>query len=117
MVESLASKIEQSGKNLALNTLWQREFELFMIRHTCLANNESLNFSISLKPKPPTSLASHKHFQFTQWTFQLSPLYPHQYFLIKTSNSFTNPLGSLKQLIVYVGIAWITDFIRTSLPA
>ena len=58
-VESLASKIEQSGKNQALNTWWHREFGLFIMRHTCLARMESLNFSISLNPNPPTSLASH----------------------------------------------------------
>ena len=33
------------------------------------------------------------------------------------SNSLINPLGSLKQPIVYVGIAYKTDLMSTSLPA
>ena len=65
-VESLASKIELFGKNLALNTQWQREFELFIILHTCFANKASLNFSISLNPMPPNSLALQSFFQLTQ---------------------------------------------------
>ena len=57
--ESLASRIEQFGKNLALNTQKHREYGLFIILQTSFAKRASLNFSISLKPIPPTSFASH----------------------------------------------------------
>lgn len=66
MVDSLASKIEQFGKNLALNTQWHSKSRLFIMCHTCLARRESLNFSISLKPIPPISFASYNFFQLTQ---------------------------------------------------
>ena len=107
--------MEQSRKNLTLNTLWHSEFGLCIILHTCFANKPSLNFSISLNPIPPFSLASHKCFQVTQWIFLPSLLYPHQNFQIMVSNSLISHFGSLKQLMEYVGMAWITDIINTSL--
>ena len=42
--------MEQSGKNRALKTQWQRESVLLINLHTCLANKASLKFSISLNP-------------------------------------------------------------------
>ena len=42
---------------------------------------------------------------------------PHQNFLISASISWHKPKGILKHPIVLVGIAWITDFIKTSFPA
>ena len=86
-------------KNQALKTLWHNDSRFFNICHTCLASKASLNFSISLKPKPPKSLPWHRRSHFTQCTFLLSPLYPHQNFRIIISISFIKPLGSLKQLI------------------
>ena len=72
---------------------------------------------MSLKPNPPFPFSSQSFSHFTQCTFLLVPSYPHQNFLIGVSNSLINPLGSLKQLIVYVGMAWMTDLIKISLPA
>ena len=73
-------------------------------------------FKIS-QHNPPNSLSLHNLSQLTQWTFLNSPLYPHQNLQIRTSNSLIKPLGILKQLIVYIGIAWITNLMSTSLPA
>lgn len=102
-------------KNLALKTWWQSESGLLIIHQTSLANKASLNSSISLNFIPPTSLASQSLSNLTQWVFLEPPLYPHQN-LIMTSLSLIKPLGSLKQLIVYVGIACMTDLISTSIP-
>ena len=105
MIESFALRIEQLEKNLALKTLYHKESELLIILQTCLAKRASLNFSISLKPILPTSLALQSLFHLTQCTFLESLLYPHQNLRINTSNSLIRPLGSLKQLVVYVGMA------------
>ena len=109
--------IEQSGKNFALKTLWNREFSQVFNLHICLASKESLNLFSSLKPIPPSFFGRHSVPQLIQWIFRCSPLYPHQNFLIKDSMSCTKHFGSLKEDIVYVGIACITALIKTSCPA
>ena len=109
--------IEQAGKNFTLKTLWNREFSQVFNLHICLASKESLNLFNSLKPIPPSFFGRQSFSQLIQWIFHCSPLYPHQNFLIRDSMSCTKHFGSLKQDIVYVGIACITALIKTSHPS
>ena len=52
---------------------------------------------------------------FTQWIFLLSPLCPHQNFLTRPSRSMQRPNDNLKQLIVYVCMAWTITLLNISL--
>ena len=69
-----------------------------------------------LKPIPPLSLDLHNFLQLTQSILDSWPRWPHQNLLIMLSISSHKPLGSWKQLIVYVGIAQATALIKISLP-
>ena len=51
--ESFAFKIDPLGKNLALKTLWKRDFSSLRSHHANLANIASLNVVRSLNPIPP----------------------------------------------------------------
>ena len=62
-------------------------------------------------------LVWHRVSYLTQWTFLRSLFCPHQNLLIKLSIFMQRLTGILKQLIVYVGIAWTTVLINISLPA
>ena len=55
-------------------------------------------------------------FQLTKAILFSCCLCPHQNLLISPSISSQSPLGSWQQLMLYVGMAWATAFIRTSLP-
>jgi len=52
-----------------------------------------------------------------QWILRSPCLLPHQNLLIILSICSHKPIGSREQLITYVGIAWTTNLIKTSLPA
>ena len=69
-----------------------------------------------LNPMPPVSLDLQRFFQLTHAIFYSCSLYPYQNLLIMPSISSQSPLGRRKQLIVYVGMAWATAFLRISLP-
>ena len=99
LLECLASIKVQFVKKHALKTLCNNEFGFFKSLHACLANKESLNIAMSLNPIPPSNfdLVSSSHFK--QWIFLLSPLCPHQNFLIIISISWQRPKGILKHLI------------------
>ena len=69
-----------------------------------------------LNPMPTVSLDLQRFFQLTHAIFYSCSLCPHQNLLIMPSISSQSPLGRRKQLIVYVGMAWATAFLRISLP-
>ena len=68
------------------------------------------------KPIPPIDFDLHILSQLTHAIFYSSCLCPHQNFLIIPSISSHNPFGIKKQLIVYLGIACTTAFIKISFP-
>lgn len=70
-----------------------------------------------LKLIPPCNLGLHKSVHFTQWIFLLSPRCPQKNLRIRDSISCHSVNGSLKQIIVYVGRAWVIDLIKISLLA
>ena len=70
-----------------------------------------------LEPQTPSSLWSTKFLLTDPCHFRSSLHYLHQKFLITLVISSQRELEILKQLIVYVGIAWATAFIRNSFPA
>ena len=114
---SLASKMVPCGKNFVLKNLKNRESWFCNKRQICLPSIASLNFCNSRKPIPPSDLGLHILLHLTQWIRLLVPRWPHQNFLIIASISWQSVIGSLKQLIEYVGMACTTAFKRTSLPA
>ena len=60
---------------------------------------------------------SHNFSQLNQAIFFSFAFCPHQKFLTMLVSSSHKASGNLKQLMVYVGIAWATALISTSLPA
>ena len=80
------------------------------------ASMEMLKAWRFLKPIPPLNLDLHNFLQLTQAILDSWPRWPHQNLLIIPSISSHKPFGNWKQLMVYVGIAWATAFIRISLP-
>ena len=69
-----ASKIEEGGKYLALNTLKKRDSSSWISHQTCLASIVLLNLLKSFNPKPLSSFFFlHKVSQFFQCTFLRSP--------------------------------------------
>jgi hypothetical protein len=71
---------------------------------------------LSLNPVPPFILGTMSTFQATQWSELRSKELLHQYFAMIDMRFLHTFFVSLKQLILYVGIAWITIFKNTSLP-
>ena len=65
---------------------------------------------------PPYAFEIHIFFQPTQLIFASFCFWPHQKFHIILSKSSHKLCGSWKQLIVYVGIAWVTALMRISFP-
>jgi hypothetical protein len=100
-----ASRKLHLGKYFALKTLATRDSGWVRILQPCFANKASLNTNVSLKLSPPFSLFLQIFFQFTQWIFLLSKLLPHQKLHAMLSNWWHKPLGTWKQLIMYVGKA------------
>ena len=85
--------------------------------HACFANKESLNKAKSLNPNSPHWFWICQHFPLHPMNFSPVSTVAPKFFLIKTSISLHKPSGSLKQTMVKVGIAWMTDFWSTSLLA
>ena len=83
----------------------------------CLARRAKLNCLSCLKPITPLHFGSHIFSQLSQAIFLASSFWPHQKFLIMLINSSQSAFDNLKHLMVYVGIAWATTLINTSLPA
>lgn len=75
-----------------------------------------LNARKSWNPSPPSRLGLHKYDQISHAIFIFSPL-PHQNARTTVSIELIKYLGRRKQDIRYVGIAWSTALVRTSLPA
>ena len=82
-----------------------------------LARRAKLNCLSCLKPIPPLHFGSHIFSQLSQAIFLVSSFWPHQKFLNMLVNSSQSASSNLKQLMVYVGIAWVTALINISLPA
>ena len=87
VVDSLASKIEQCGKNLALKTLWRSESVLERSRQDCLASRASLNMTKFLKPIPLITLDFVNSSHRIQCIFLRFPHCPYQNFFTMTSIS------------------------------
>ncbi len=79
----------------------------------CLASIDRLKLSNS---RYPNFLFLPRPFQAIHEIFRLFSLCPHQNFPNKEFISRHKVVGSRNTLIVYVGIAWRTDLIRTSFP-
>ena len=102
---------------MALQTWWNKEFGQVWSRHPCLANKVILNAFKSQNPIPPSSFGAHIFSQLNHANLLWFSYCPHQKRLTILASSSHKASKSLKQLIVYDGIAWATDFIRISLPA
>lgn len=107
---NLASNIFPLLKYFSCITLVIREEGLFEILQACLANVALLKLSSSLKPNPPLLFESPIFDQLLQWILLSFCICPHQNLAITAAISLHNLLGSMKTLIEYVGIAWITVF-------
>ena len=97
--DTSASKILPEGKYLAWKTLKTKEFLTWKSRHTCFPNI------------PPTDFEEQSVSYLTQWIFLEFSEHPHQNFRIMASISLRRPMGSLKTLMEYVGMDWITAWI------
>ena len=86
-------------EELWFEELPNRESSLVINLQTCLASNASLNFCNSLKPIPSSFFGLQSLLHLIQWTFLLSPRWPHQNFRTITLISWQREVGSLKQLI------------------
>ena len=104
-------------KYFAFKTLWTRESGFWMICHPCLAKSAKLNALRSLNPSPPSAFLWHIFSHETQAIFHSFSFCPHQKFLTMEFSSWHKESGILKQVIVYVGVAWATALMSTSLPA
>ena len=113
---SWASLKVLSTKYFAFRTLWTRELVFCCILHPCLARRARLNALRSLNPMPPSSLGVHSFSHVTQAIFLSLSFCPHQKLPIIEFNSLQSESGNLKQLIVYVEVAWAIALIRISLP-
>ena len=71
----------------------------------------------SLKPILPFSFVVHIFFHDIHAIFLSFSFCPHQKLLIIEFSSLQSEFGSLKQLIVYVGVTWATALMSTSRPA
>ena len=71
----------------------------------------------SLKPMPPSFFNEQSFSQEIHANFLSFFFFPHQKLLIMEFSSLHNASGSLNTLIVYVGVACATTFMRISLPA
>ena len=108
---------EEFAKYFALRTLWVKEFGFCCILQPCLARRARLKALKSLKPSPPSAFGLHSFCHDTQAIFLALSFFPHQKPLSIDAISAQRESGSLKQFMVYVGVAYATAFIRISLLA
>ena len=87
------------------------------IRQASLARRASLNFSISLKPRPPADLGRVSRSQEIQLIFLRFGLESHQKRVKTDWICLHSETGILKQDIAYVGIAAKIALRRTCFPA
>lgn len=113
---SLASRKSACLKYLPLRILVTMLLGFFMILQLCFASTAWLNKLSSLKPRPPFSLLRQNLFQLIQWVLFLSPTDPHQNLAQSLFISSQNDFGSLKQHMVYFGMACTTALIKISFP-
>ena len=104
-------------KYFFLKTLWTKEFWFFWSLQPCLVSRAKLKAFKSLNPMPPLSFRIHNFFHEIHAIFLSLSFCPHKKLLIMEFSSLQCVFGSLKQLIVYVGITWATALISISLPA
>lgn len=83
----------------------------------CLAKRAWLKALISLNPMPPMDFGNIILSHATHAIFLLPASTPHQYCLMSRVNSSQTDMGNLNTLIMYVGIAYATAFIKISLLA
>lgn len=107
---------EESGKYLLLKNLAMRQVGLEMIRQPCFANKVWLKDPKSRKPIPPWLLPRHTNSQLIQCYFFSLLFCPHQKLAANMFISWQREPGSLKQDIVYTGIAEATALIKVSFP-
>ena len=117
LLPSWASRKDLLAKYVAWKTWWKREFVFWRRRQPCLARRARLKAFRSLNLMPPISLDLHNLSQEIEEIFRSSNFCPHQNLLIIELSSLQSESGNLKQLMVYVGVAWATALMRTSLPA
>ena len=113
---SCASMKLFSGKYPAFKTLCARELGFWESRHPCFASKARLKAFKSLNPMPPSAFGLHIFPQAIQASFFSLSCCPHQKLLTREFSLLQSESGSLKQFIVYVGVAWATAFIRISRP-
>ena len=104
-------------KYWALSTLWTNELLFICKCQPCLAKRARLKALRSPKPNPPSSFSAHILSQLSHAILFLPSFWPHQNLWIIPANSSHRESGSLKTLIVYVGMACATALMRTSLLA
>lgn len=109
-------------KYLALKRWYINESYIFLEPPSLLSKRGKvkwarLNWFNWWDPIPLPTLGSQSLSQLSQTIFLSSCFWPHQNLRIILVKSSQREFGSLKQLMVYVGIAWATTLINTSLPA
>lgn len=82
----------------------------------CFASMAILKILNLLNPKPPKNFDVQILSQLTQWILRSLSFCTYQKFFIKLSSSVHRVVGSLKQLIAYMGIAKAIASKRISLP-
>jgi hypothetical protein len=113
----LESRKSVLGKYFPHITWAARESGLFKSLQHYLASKAVLKQSMSLNPRPPRSLLLPILLQAIQAILLEFSLKLHQNFPIMALISFVKAFGMRNMLIVYVGIAWMTAFSKTSFPA
>ena len=83
----------------------------------CFSRRARLKALKFLNPIPPFAFGVHNFSHFIQAILHSSFFCPHQKLLTILFSSAHKDFGRRKQLIVWVGIAWTTALIKTSLPA
>ena len=100
-----------------MQTQWNKEFGQVWSHHPYLASKAMLNALKSRNPIPPSSFGVHIFSLFNQANLLWFSCCPHQKRLTIPTSSSHKASGSLKQLIIYDGIAWAIDFMRIFLLA
>ena len=104
------------GNLAAFSTLALRELGSYTMHHTWCASKARLNSSMFLKSSASEPFDIDISSQATQKVFLFPSLLPHQKSHRRLSICLHRPLGSLKHDIEYIGVAWVTALINTSLP-
>lgn len=113
----LACKILEEWKYFTFKICPVRELGSWTNLHTCLASKALLKASKSLKLRSFWDLESPRLFHFLQWTPDSFFIDPHQNLDMEETISLHIFLGSANKLMVYIEMAWMMTFKRTSYSA